>query len=247
MKSKQFTLSLFIVLFLYASFLMPTTRLVWDALDQEVFRFLNTYFLKYGPFQYFWALVNHKYMDFVEDGIFLLFFILSIQKTAPHLRSQKTVHYIFSIVLGACIIFFINKLFFRSYAIFPRESPSLTFTPCIRITEILPWQLLKDSTTVSFPGDHATLLLIFGLLYSAFATKKLSLAAWGYVIFRILPRLIVGAHWFSDIAVGSFSIALFFTSLFLYTPLGVRIMDWMEKILFKREGVINFETENTLS
>ncbi|MGR3973346.1 MAG: phosphatase PAP2 family protein [Candidatus Rhabdochlamydia sp.] len=247
MKFKSLALSFLIIFALYASFLTPATRQLWDVLDATCFRFLNTYCLSTPSLQYFWAAINHKYMDFVEDGIFLLFFTLSVWQTPSSLKKKKIAQFIFSVLLGACTIFFINKQLLRSYAVFPRQSPSLTLAPCIRISELISWELLKDSTWVSFPGDHATLLLLFAILYSAFATFRLSCIAWAYALFRILPRLIVGAHWLSDIAVGSGSIALFATAIFLYTPLSLKVIDWIEKYLPNNDHEVNYDYEKTVS
>jgi membrane-associated phospholipid phosphatase len=100
----------------------------------------------------------------------------------------------------------------------------------VRITQEISWKGIKDETVASFPGDHATTLLLFGLLYSAAVPRRLSITAWLYILLRTLPRLVVGAHWFSDIAIGSLSIALFFSSCFLHTPVGPFLIDLVEKI-----------------
>jgi membrane-associated phospholipid phosphatase len=85
------------------------------------------------------------------------------------------------------------------------------------------------------PGDHATTLLLFTVMYTFFAGRKLGTYAALYAIFRILPRLIVGAHWFSDIVVGSGCLVLFFLSWALCTPFHTWIIDRIEKILtFRR-------------
>jgi membrane-associated phospholipid phosphatase len=95
--------------------------------------------------------------------------------------------------------------------------------------------IVKDETVACFPGDHATTLLLFTVLYSFYAGRKLGAFAALYAIFRILPRLIVGAHWASDIIVGSGCLVLFFLSLALCTPFHTWTIDRIEKILtFRR-------------
>jgi membrane-associated phospholipid phosphatase len=70
----------------------------------------------------------------------------------------------------------------------------------------------------------------YRLLYF-FAGRRLGAYALFYSVFRVLPRLIVGAHWFSDVVVGSGCLALFFLSWTLCTPLHTWIIDRIEKFL----------------
>lgn len=230
MRWKPLLISFGIIAFLCGTFFSPWTQPLWESLDLAIFKFLNS-MLKDNKFlQYFWATVNHKRMDLVEDAVFILFFIWGIKSAPKGERWKKTAQFLFCILIAACVIGFVNRNYLRFNVPFPRESPSLVVSPCVRITDEIPWKDLKDETIASFPGDHATTLLLFGLLFSAFVPRRLAACAWVYVVFRILPRLIVGAHWFSDVAVGSVTIALFFASCFLYTPLGRVIIDAIEKV-----------------
>ncbi len=224
MRWKPFLISFGILALLWATFLSPWTAPLWEAIDLAVFKMLNGMLQGNKPLQYFWAIVNHKRMDLVEDAVFLLFFIWGIKTAPKELRWRKAAQFLFIILLAGSVIFFINRNFLKYNVLIPRDSPSLVVSPCVKITNEIPWVGLKDETIASFPGDHATTLLLFGFLFSAFVPRRLAFAAWLYVAFRILPRLVVGAHWFSDIAVGSVSIALFFAACFLYTPLGTVIL-----------------------
>ena len=229
MKWKAFLLALAVILFMGITFLIPETRSMWEAIDIATFKALNSTFLSTKPLQYFWALLNHKKMDLVEDVIFLLFFVWGIKAAPKELRLRRAAQFLFCILLAGSVIYFVNRQFLRSYTIMPRESPSLVVTPCIRISQEIPLQGVKDETLASFPGDHATTLLLFGLLYTSFVSRRLALSAWCYVLLRMLPRLIMGAHWLSDIAVGSLSIALFFVACFHYTPISTWIIGSFER------------------
>ncbi len=234
MKWKPLLISFGVIAFLWISFLSPWIAPLWNTIDLAVFKTLNGALVENTFLQYFWAVVNHKRMDLVEDVIFLLFFIWGVKEAPKELRWKKTAQFIFVILLAACVVFFINRNLLRYNVFIPRESPSLVVSPCVKITQVIPWEGLKDETIASFPGDHATTLLLFGFLFSAFASKRLATAAWGYVIFRSLPRIVVGAHWLSDIAVGSVTIALFFAACFLYTPLGTLTISIIEKLKPKK-------------
>lgn len=231
MKWKPFLISFGIIAFLWTTFLSPWTEPLWDAVDLAVFKTLNSTIRDNKFTQYFWALLNHKKMDLVEDVIFLLFFIWGIFSAPKEFRWKKTAQFIFCILVAGCVIFFVNRNFLRHNHFIPRESPSLVVSHCTRISAEIPWKDLKDETISSFPGDHATTLFLFGFLFTAFVPRRLAIVAWLYVALRTLPRLVVGAHWFSDIAVGSVSIALFFVACFLYTPLGTVIINFIERLV----------------
>jgi membrane-associated phospholipid phosphatase len=94
--------------------------------------------------------------------------------------------------------------------------------------------VIKDETVTCFPGDHATTLLLFTVLYSFYAGRKLGTIASLYALFRLFPRLIVGAHWASDIIVGSGCLVLFFLSLALCTPFHLWCVDKIEKIITRK-------------
>jgi membrane-associated phospholipid phosphatase len=231
MKWKPLLTSFGIIAFLWITFLSPWTVPLWEAVDLAVFKALNST-LKDNKFtQYFWALLNHKRMDLVEDVVFLLFFIWGIFSAPKEERGKKTSQFISVLLFAGSVIYFVNRLFLRKYHLLPRESPSLVVTPNVRITQEIPWMELKDETITSFPADHATTLLLFGFLFSAFVPRKLATFAWCYVVLRCLPRLVVGAHWFSDIAVGGLTIALFFVTCFLYTPFGKVMTNFIQRLL----------------
>ena len=222
------------VALLLGSFLWPVTFPFWQSLDISIFKFLNHTLEGHPWIQVFWALVNHKKADLVEDAIFLLFFILSIRATPKEKRIRRTAEFIFCILIAGSLIHFVNRSFLKSHVLIPRVSPSLVITPCVRLSQEVPWMSVKDETVTCFPGDHATTLLLFSILYTFFAGRKLGLYAALYAIFRLLPRLIVGAHWASDSIVGSGSLVLFFMSWVLCTPFHTWIIDRIEKILIIR-------------
>ncbi len=231
MKWKPLLLCHLAIAVLLSSFLWPPTRIIWQSFDTAIFKFLNHTLEGHPWVQVFWAFVNHKKADLVEDAIFLLFFILAIKAAPKEKRLRRAAEFIFCIALAGSLIYYVNRTFLREHVLIPRESPSLVVTPCVRLSDEVPWLLVKDETIASFPGDHATTLLLFSVLYTFFAGRKLGAYACLYAIFRTLPRLIVGAHWFSDIFVGSGCLVLFFLSWTLCTPFHTWIVDRIEKIL----------------
>lgn len=230
MKWKPLLLCHLFVLFLLASFLWPPTRHFWDIFDVAAFKFLNNTLKDHPSVQLFWAFVNHKRADLVEDAIFLLFFTVAIVKAPKEMRLRRAAQFLFCVILAASVNYFITRTLLREHFLIPRESPSLVVTPCVRLSQEIPWLLIKDETLASFPGDHATTLFLFAALYTLFAGKRLGLYACAYAAFRCLPRLIIGAHWVSDLLVGTSSLVLLVLSWVLCTPLHRWIIDTIEKL-----------------
>jgi membrane-associated phospholipid phosphatase len=76
----------------------------------------------------------------------------------------------------------------------------------------------KDASKDSFPGDHGMMLLIFAaIMLRYFGQKAFAVALIIFVVFAF-PRVMIGAHWFTDIAVGSLSVALIALPWCLMTP-----------------------------
>lgn len=246
MKWKPLLLCHVAIAVLLGSFLWPPARTIWGSLDTAVFKSLNHTLEGHPWVQLFWAFVNHRKADLVEDAVFLLFFILAIKAAPKEKRLRRAAEFIFCIALAGSLIYYVNRTLLREHVLIPRESPSLVVTPCVRLSKEVPWLLVKDETAASFPGDHATTLILFSVLYTYFAGRKLGAYACLYAIFRTLPRLIVGAHWFSDIVVGSGCLALFFLSWALCTPFHTWTIDRIEKILLFMSRRISNEVEKDL-
>lgn len=221
-----------IALCLMVSLFWPLTGRYWQTLDMAFFRWCNGLLVGRPMLQLFWALANHKLADWVVDLIVLLFFVAHVKRGAPE-KKQRIAEVLFCIGYIACIVYFINLLLFRENLSIPRVSPTYTVKECVRLSQQVPWLLVKDSSPKSFPGDHGTTALLFAAFYATFAKRTLGLLACFYAIFLCLPRLITGAHWLSDILVGSGSIALFFYSWAFFTPLAGKtislIMRWVPK------------------
>jgi len=103
-----------------------------------------------------------------------------------------------------------------------RLSPTLVLEPHYKLTELVPWINAKDASSRSFPGDHATVLLLFSIFIHAFCGRRY---AWIYILVIIfsLPRLVSGAHWFTDVMIGGAATALMVAPLTIVTPIRNRL------------------------
>lgn len=221
-----------LVVFLLGTFLWHETKVhFWDKLDQFFFRLLNDTLESSQNWRLFWAFANHRYADWLEDVIIAAFFAIHIRQSQKELRFRKASQLVFCIFYIAAILYFINRMLFRIYLQIPRESPTLALDGGIRLSDYISWLNIKDDSLKSFPGDHATTAILFAASFYFFAPRRLGIIACIYGAFLCLPRLITGAHWLSDVVVGSGSIALFFLGWAFCSPLHIWFTDKLEKML----------------
>lgn len=210
---------------LFASLFWPFTRAYWEVVDVAFFKLINSTLRDRPIWQLFWALANHKLADWFEDLCVLCFFITYVKQAVPELRKRKVAELIFIIAYIGAIIYFINRMLFRETLSIPRLSPTLVVDDSVRLSEEIPWMSIKDDSSKSFPGDHGTTALLFAAGFSYLAGWRLGILATLYAAFLCMPRLITGAHWFSDVIVGSGTITIVFLSWAFCSPLFSRFTD----------------------
>ncbi len=208
----------------------------WQPIDQAVFAFLNRMLQNHSTWQIFWAISNHSFIDWIEDLFILGFYCLSIFSSSKLDRKKRVWQFIFCLIFIAFTILLINRLLCRDILRLRRSSPTFSVEGSLRLSQLLPWLDIKDSSSKSFPGDHATTALLFGVTYAFFAGRRFGFYGLLFSLFLCLPRLMVGAHWFSDLVVGSGSIVLFAMSWLLFTPLGRIGPNILQKILAFRKA-----------
>ncbi|MCF7852708.1 MAG: phosphatase PAP2 family protein [Simkaniaceae bacterium] len=225
------------IFLLFATWLSPYTRPLWDKLDHWTFVALNHWIENSSFWQTFWAMANHKYADWLFDAFILLFVGSYIVKAPKHLKLRRVAEVLFCIIITAATIILINRLIFKDWIVIPRKSPSLVTPMSALLNEIIPWMHIKTSARFSFPGDHGTTALMFICMMNLLLDKPKALLATLVGIFFILPRLIVGAHWLTDIIIGSLSISLFTIAWTFFTPLYhvvvSKLESWMQKVELK--------------
>lgn len=203
----------------------------WPPLDTACFRFLNAPLAHHPTARLFWAAANHSLADWLEDLCFLALSCAAILKTPRGKRRTKTAQLLFAALLTAATILCVNRLLCRDLLSLRRASPTAILPHPVLLSDYFPSLLVKVESSKSFPADHATTALLFACSYAYFVRGKLAVCALLYALLLSLPRLIVGAHWLSDIVVGSGSIVLFALTWALATPLAARSIHALEKFL----------------
>lgn len=236
-----------IVACLLSSLIFPWTQSFWQTVDIAFFKWVNSSLRDRPVWQLFWACANHKLADWVEDLCILGFFIAYVRKKDSLSKKRKMGELLFSAFYIALILYFVNRILFRETWTIPRLSPTLVVEDSVRLSQEIPWMSIKDDSSKSFPGDHATTALLFAATFSFLNQWRLKIPAILYGAFLCMPRLITGAHWLSDVVVGSGSITLFCLSWAFYTPLFQRGTALFEFFLRKpkpqKEALVGKETK----
>ena len=84
---------------------------------------------------------------------------------------------------------------------------------------------------IVIPGDHGMMLLIFSAFMWRYFGKVAGLIALIIFVVFAFPRVMIGAHWFTDIIVGSMTVILIGLPWVLLTPLSDRLITFFDKSL----------------
>ena len=215
---------------LVGSWLWPRGRVVWDQVDETIYGFGNA-LVGFEPIQNALAMLNHRHFDMVGIALYALVLVYAtVAGKRCWRRSVISASLLALLLLSVKGVYSLGLHQFEER--FERASPTVVHADALRISELKPEIPCKDASCWCFPSDHAFFALGI-LIYLGY--RGPDLAVWLSTVLAllyILPRLVVGAHWFSDVAVGSAAYALAGTSLLMATPLhqwGVNLLDWKHR------------------
>lgn len=219
---------------LLISFFFPPFSEIWKSIDSFFFRLIHTPLGSSNFLRHFWAFANHRFADWFEDFCVFGFYLVAVLKQPKGQRLDLASKLIFCVFLIAFTILFMNRFMARDLLRLRRESPTLVIQGAILLPDYLPWIPVKVVSTKCFPADHATTALIFSISYAYLVRGRLALYALLYGAFLCLPRLVVGAHWLSDLVVGSGFIVLLSFSWAFCTPFGGKCSSMIQKVFAKK-------------
>jgi membrane-associated phospholipid phosphatase len=210
---------------LFLSWYLPTNHGFWFPLDTGIFHFFNQGLTESRAYVWFLAITNNRAFDgcsLVAMGSLMLSFWLKEQA-----QGRRRIMIIGVVMLLAAVI--VNQLAQHLMPV-KHASPSLFFPDANRVSDLLNIST-KDASKDSFPGDHGMMLLIFAtFMWRYFGHKAFAVALIIFVFFAF-PRVMIGAHWFTDIAVGSLTAVLIGMSWILLTPLSDKIVALFDRHL----------------
>jgi membrane-associated phospholipid phosphatase len=221
-----------LALILLASWLWPPARLLWDRLDASVFHLLNAPLASNAVWAQVWGVCNMRPVDLGFGLIMLLFLVKgNFIFSAAQVRQDL---YVFMSSLFLLLLVRVGPLNELVKAMhWQRASPSLTVDGGVRLIDLFPdwardWHM-KDSSGRSFPGDHASILLLWAIFVSFVARGWRRWLVWVLALLFMLPRLVSGAHWLSDVLVGGVMLSLVATGWGFYTPYAAKACSLMER------------------
>jgi Kdo2-lipid A phosphotransferase len=191
------------------SWLTSPLRMAWDALDRAFFLPTNASLGQIDLWDALWAIGNFRAFDLVSAITMALIFAWSGCRRGQPGAINLLGRALIGAALGLTAQAIIHKVFDLN-----RESPTLIYENSRRLSELAPWIKTKDASRSSFPGDHGMILLTLTFYGWPYLVRQARwMIAISVVVFS-LPRLMSGAHWLSDITVGSLSVGLITIGLF---------------------------------
>ncbi|OTA16185.1 membrane protein [Xenorhabdus vietnamensis] len=209
---------------LFFSWYLPENHGFWFHIDSSIFYFFNEKLLPDSKFSLFVAIANIRAFDSISLLCMGLLYYSTFRK--QDYAGKRRLFMIGLVMLISAVI--INQIGHQIPV--SRPSPTLTFENVNRINEITNWHT-KDASKDSFPGDHGLMLLIFSSFILRYISRGTFFIALLIMVTFALPRIMAGAHWFTDIAVGSLSLTLIGMSWVLLTPLSDIMATWLDKKL----------------
>lgn len=202
---------------LIATWLWAPTRASWEQADLLVFRTLNNTLELGSAWQTLWAFLNSRIADLITGAVLLALLITSFLERKIGSRA------IYSLAITMLAIFIGreigSELIVEKLCDYQRPSPTLALSNTHRLTELVPTIASKDSSPWSFPGDHGHVAICLAVYLGFWARRHAATAAWILTALVVLPRLVGGGHWTTDIVVGSGSMALLTMAILIPTGL----------------------------
>ncbi|QKZ02564.1 MULTISPECIES: phosphatase PAP2 family protein [Pseudomonas] len=219
--------------------LLPSGHALFTSFDEWLFHLLNQPLADHTVWRSIWAVASMRPFDIIV-GLILLSLLIRGDWVieAIHAR-QATIAFVSMLIL----LLIIRAVFDKVCDVmgWQHHSPSLVLPDAIKLGDLYPninpHLELKDGSNQSFPGDHASVLLIWGMFMSIFARRfGQYFVIWGLVLLFSMPRLVAGAHWGQDDYIGGVAMALMALGWGYYTPFAACVSTWLLRVtqpLFK--------------
>lgn len=204
---------------LIVSWLIPITRLFWDYIDAMTYLWMHHFFLQNDFSQKFWAVMNSRIVDNISHALFILIlvrYVFSDNAQYVRKRAWQAAFIIIAVILSVLISKWVQHEL-SNYTSIKRDSPSIVLGYEVALSQVLPGlDNVKDASRRSFPGDHAmTLFLLCGFIFCFIKKPGFQIVAAILTIIFVMPRLISGGHWLTDLIMGSLPIAIFALTVWL--------------------------------
>jgi len=209
---------------LFLSWYLPANHGFWFTIDKGIFFSFNDLMVDHHAFAVLVAITNYRGFDAVSLLAMGLLYLAFWRRETPEGRRRMLAIGI-TMLLTAVLLNQLGHLLPVKHA-----SPTLFFDNVHRVSELtgIP---AKDASRDSFPGDHGMMLIIFACFMWRYFGFQAFLTGVLIVVLFALPRIMAGAHGFTDIAVGSLSGILVGLSWWLLTPASDKLVAWLYRTL----------------
>lgn len=203
---------------------------IWARLDQEIFYFFNQHLVPINSFTYFVAWINIRIFDIVPLICMALIYGYYFLK-ADYQQRLKLI----SVLLFMMLYAFVVKQIISYILPYERMSPTYVYEDSNLISKLVDLPISpKDRARSCFPGDHGIMLLIFSFIILKYINVRAFLLGLATFLIFSWPRVMGGAHWFSDIAVGAVAFSVLFSSWALLTPFSDLMVAIIQKQIVER-------------
>ena len=191
--------------------------LFWTELDDAVFFSTNAWLSEDNEaWVLFVAAINNRLFDVISLLVLLAIYLWAMsQDTQRQHRLMRWGGIGFTMLISAVVI----AQGFRMVVPYTHPSPTVVYDNVNLVTELVDFST-KDSSGSSFPGDHGINLFLFTAFMWRFVGLRVALVSAVFAVLLSAPRILSGAHWFSDVFFAALAINLIVTPWILLTPVG---------------------------
>ncbi|GAA3542259.1 phosphatase PAP2 family protein [Zobellella aerophila] len=199
----------------------------WQALDEGVFWFFNDLLTRVPGWAEGVAFINQRWID----GAVALLMMLFVFRFAWLLSWVERVRLLCLLLIMAGA-FSIQAAVGKALPI-ERASPTLSHENAARVSLLVPDIKAKDASGDAFPSDHGIGFATFLLFICYRFPRRYLYAVMPLVLMLAMPRMLSGAHWFTDFFCGSVPLALLTGAWLFHTPLSGRLVNMMSGLVMR--------------
>lgn len=227
--------------FWLASMAWTPTALWWRELDWIVYHGAQGLLQAFSSLGTLFAVLNlHPAGNLLMDVAFAAVGLPWLWQAAHRAElAQRLALVSYYVMAWRITMSLINRWLFSTILQWESASPSLIEAPLVNLRNLLPGENVKVFATGTFPSDHAMQLLFLMLVMWRFG-GSLRIAIASISLFFCLPRLMSGAHWLSDVAVGGLGIAAVAFGFWFATPIAglcMRPFEWFWRQLLRVQNL----------
>ncbi len=186
---------------LFLSWYLPVNHGFWFTIDSGIFHFFNQKLVESHAFLWWVAITNNRAFDgcslLAMGGLMLSFWL------KENASGRRRIVIIGLVMLLTAVV--LNQL---GQALIPVKRASPTLSLSIFIASASCCTSRQKTRQRQFPGDHGMMLLIFSAFMLRYFGKTAGIIALIIFVVFAFPRVMIGAHWFTDIVVGSLTVIL---------------------------------------